>query len=106
MLIRAFLRGDDGHDGFGTEDRRCLLGGSRTSAQWKRYKNVSGLYRPVSWRGNSYVHNFSDNRQPMKPSYGGNRGNMAVTLPAPSRGQRPVEVGKPQQDSNPDKSIL
>lgn len=36
-----------------------------TSAQWKRYKNVSGLYRPVSWRGNSYVHNFSDNRQPM-----------------------------------------
>uniref|UniRef100_UPI0040256600 hypothetical protein n=1 Tax=Prevotella sp. TaxID=59823 RepID=UPI0040256600 len=42
----------------------------------------------------------------MEPSYGGNRGNMAVTLPAPSRGQRPVEVGKPQQDSNPDKSIL
>lgn len=88
------------------KQRNSKLKDILTSAQWKRYKNVSGLYHPVSWRGNSYVHNFSDNRQPMEPSYGGNRGNMVVTLPAPSRGQRPVEVGKPQQDSNPDKSIL
>lgn len=29
------------------------------------------------------------------PAFGGNRGNKPVTLPAP-KGQRPVEVGRPQ----------
>lgn len=79
------------------KQRNSELKGILTSSQWKRYKNASGFYRPISWRDNSYVHNFSDNRHSMKPSRDGNRGNMAVTLPAPSHGQRPVVTGRPQQ---------
>jgi len=29
-----------------------------TAQQWKRYKEASYFYRPISWRNNAYIHNI------------------------------------------------
>lgn len=70
-----------------------------TASQWKNYKKASYFYRPISWRNNAYVHNIYVKYPNSQPSFGGNRANMPVSLPAP-KGQRPVEIGRPQQSNN------
>lgn len=49
-----------------------------------------------SWRQNTYVHNIYAKYPSKKSSFGGNRANKPVTLPAPAN-QRPVEAGCPHQ---------
>ncbi len=67
-----------------------------TSSQWKRYKNVSYFYRPISWRNNTYVHNVYSKYPSGKTSSVANRNNKPVSLPA-TNNQRPVETGKTQK---------
>ena len=62
-----------------------------TAKQWKRYKEASYFYRPISWRDNAYVHNIY-NRYPKAPK-------RQICPPAPNRprfdGPRP---GGPRPD--------
>lgn len=101
-----YLNGINGYRDINSQtwrQRNSQLKNILTTSQWKSYKRSSYFYRPISWRGDSYVYNFSSKYSNERPSFGGNRGNrdnMAVTLPAPTRGQRPVEVGRPQQPNN------
>lgn len=98
-----YLNGINGYRDINSQtwrQRNSQLKNILTTSQWKSYKRSSYFYRPISWRGDSYVYNFYSKYSDERPSFGGNRGNMAVTLPAPSRGQRPVEVGRPQQPNN------
>lgn len=98
-----YLNGINGYSDISSQiwrQRNSQLKNILTSSQWKRYKKSSYFYRPISWRDNSYVNNFGANSSAGRPSFGGNKDNKAVTLPAPSRGQRPVEVGRPQQTDN------
>ncbi|HCC86942.1 MAG TPA: hypothetical protein DEQ17_01465 [Prevotella sp.] len=99
QLNFSYLNGINGRDDLNGSTwrlRNNKLKGVLTSSQWKKYKKSSYFYRPISWRGNAYVHNIYDKYSDSRPSFGGNRDNRPVTLPAPPN-QRPVEIGRPQQ---------
>lgn len=99
QLNLSYLNGINSYNdlnGLGWRQRNKQLKSMLTASQWKRYKKSSYFYRPISWRGNAYVHNIYNEYPSSRPSFGGNRDNRPVTLPAPPN-QRPVEVGRPQQ---------
>ena len=102
QLNIAYLNGINSYKDINAKvwkQRNSQLKSVLTSAQWKRYKNASYFYRPISWRNNAYVHNIYVKYPRPRPSFGGNRANKPVTLPMP-KGQRPVEIGKPQRSNN------
>ena len=99
QLNLSYLSGINGYNdlnGLGWRQRNKQLKSILTASQWKRYKKSSYFYRPISWRGNAYVHNIYNAYPSSRPSFGDNRDNRPVTLPAPPN-QRPVEMGRPQQ---------
>lgn len=98
-----YLNGINGYGDISSRiwrQRNSQLKNILTSSQWKRYKKSSYFYRPISWSGNSYVNNFGAKVPANKPSFGGNRDNRPVPLPAPRNNQRPVEIGRPQQSND------
>lgn len=93
QLNLAYMNGINGYSDInsqGWKHRNTQLKSILTSSQWKRYKNTSYFYRPVSWSNNSYVYNVYSKYPSSKKTSGSYKNNKNVGHHT-TNSQRPVE---------------
>lgn len=96
-------------DASGWKYRNKQLKRMLTAKQWKRYKEASYFYRPISWRNNAYIHNIyakypkqNWRKDGPRPDFKGKPGPDFKGKPGPDfKGKPDFKKGKPGKHDRP-----